>query len=60
MIYVVGNEQNYHFQVLSILLDKLGFAFGKGLIHFAIRSGPDGIGRRRGANAASPGPVGRD
>ena len=34
MIYVVGNEQNYHFQVLSILLDKLGFAFGKGLIHF--------------------------
>lgn len=35
MIYVVGNEQNYHFQVLSILLDKLGFAFGKGLIHFS-------------------------
>lgn len=35
MIYVVGNEQNYHFQVLSILLDKLGFAFGKGLHHFS-------------------------
>jgi arginyl-tRNA synthetase len=35
MIYVVGNEQNYHFQVLSLLLDKLGFEFGKGLIHFS-------------------------
>ncbi|MDD4610128.1 MAG: arginine--tRNA ligase [Bacteroidaceae bacterium] len=35
MIYVVGNEQNYHFQVLSILLDKLGFAWGKDLIHFS-------------------------
>ncbi|ULB35073.1 MULTISPECIES: arginine--tRNA ligase [Proteiniphilum] len=35
MIYVVGNEQNYHFQVLSILLDMLGFEFGKGLIHFS-------------------------
>ncbi|WP_165043975.1 arginine--tRNA ligase [Dysgonomonas sp. ZJ709] len=35
MVYVVGNEQNYHFQVLSILLDKLGFEFGKGLIHFS-------------------------
>ncbi len=35
MIYVVGNEQNYHFQVLSILLDKLGFEFGKGLTHFS-------------------------
>jgi arginyl-tRNA synthetase len=35
MIYVVGNEQNYHFQVLSILLDKLGFAFGKDLVHFS-------------------------
>jgi arginyl-tRNA synthetase len=35
MIYVVGNEQNYHFQVLSILLDRLGFAFGKGLTHFS-------------------------
>jgi len=32
---VVGNEQNYHFQALSILLDKLGFAFGKGLVHFS-------------------------
>ncbi|MDR3194680.1 MAG: arginine--tRNA ligase [Tannerella sp.] len=35
MVYVVGNEQNYHFQVLSILLDKLGFAFGRGLVHFS-------------------------
>lgn len=35
MIYVVGNEQNYHFQVLSIVLDKLGFEFGKGLVHFS-------------------------
>ena len=35
MIYVVGNEQNYHFQVLSILLDKLGFEWGKSLIHFS-------------------------
>ncbi len=35
MIYVVGNEQNYHFQVLSILLDKLGYDFGKGLYHFS-------------------------
>ncbi len=35
MIYVVGNEQNYHFQVLSILLDKLGYSFGKGLVHFS-------------------------
>lgn len=35
MIYVVGNEQNYHFQVLSLLLDKLGFEFGKGLTHFS-------------------------
>ena len=35
MIYVVGTEQNYHFQVLSILLDKLGFEWGKGLVHFS-------------------------
>ncbi len=35
MIYVVGNEQNYHFQVLSILLDRLGFKWGKGLVHFS-------------------------
>lgn len=35
MIYVVGNEQNYHFQVLSILLDKLGFKWGKSLVHFS-------------------------
>lgn len=35
MIYVVGNEQNYHFQVLSILLDRLGFKWGKDLVHFS-------------------------
>ena len=35
MVYVVGNEQNYHFQVLSILLDELGFAWGKDLVHFS-------------------------
>ncbi len=35
MIYVVGNEQNYHFQVLSILLDRLGFSWGKDLVHFS-------------------------
>jgi arginyl-tRNA synthetase len=35
MVYVVGNEQNYHFQVLSILLDKLGFKWGKDLVHFS-------------------------
>ena len=35
MIYVVGNEQNYHFQVLSLLLDRLGFAWGKDLVHFS-------------------------
>ena len=35
MIYVVGNEQNYHFQVLSILLDKLGFEWGKSLVHYS-------------------------
>ena len=35
MVYVVGNEQNYHFQVLSILLDRLGFAWGKDLVHFS-------------------------
>ncbi len=35
MVYVVGNEQNYHFQVLSILLDKLGYAWGKDLVHFS-------------------------
>ena len=37
MIYVVGNEQNYHFQVLSILLDRLGFKWGKELVHFSVR-----------------------
>ena len=35
MIYVVGNEQDYHFKVLSLLLDKLGFAWGKSLVHFS-------------------------
>lgn len=35
MVYVVGNEQNYHFQVLSLVLDKLGFSFGKDLVHFS-------------------------
>jgi len=35
MVYVVGNEQNYHFQVLSILLDRLGFSWGKDLVHFS-------------------------
>ena len=35
MVYVVGNEQNYHFQVLSLILDKLGFAWGKDLVHFS-------------------------
>ena len=35
MIYVVGNKQNYHFQVLSLLLDKLGFSWGKDLVHFS-------------------------
>ena len=35
MIYVVGNEQNYHIQVLSILLDRLGFEFVKGLVQFS-------------------------
>ncbi len=35
MVYVVGNEQNYHFQVLSILLDELGFEWGKGLVHYS-------------------------
>ena len=35
MVYVVGNEQNYHFQVLAILLDKLGFEWGKSLVHFS-------------------------
>ena len=39
MIYVVGNEQNYHFQVLSILLDRLGFKWGKELVHFLLRNG---------------------
>lgn len=35
MVYVVGNEQNYHFQVLSLVLDKLGFSWGKDLVHFS-------------------------
>lgn len=49
MIYVVGNEQNYHFQVLSIILDKLGFQFGKDLVHFSygMVELPKGIGRMK-------------
>lgn len=49
MIYVVGNEQNYHFQVLSILLDKLGFEFGKNLVHFSygMVELPKGMGRMK-------------
>jgi arginyl-tRNA synthetase len=49
MVYVVGNEQNYHFQVLSILLDKLGFEFGKGLLHFSygMVELPKGMGRMK-------------
>lgn len=35
MVYVVGNEQEYHFKILSLLLDRLGYAFGKGLVHFS-------------------------
>ncbi|MDR1592647.1 MAG: arginine--tRNA ligase [Prevotellaceae bacterium] len=35
MVYVVGNEQNYHFQILAVLLDKLGYAWGKNLVHFS-------------------------
>ncbi len=45
MIYVVGNEQNYHFQVLSILLDKLGFDWGEGTGSFLLRYG--GTTRRK-------------
>lgn len=49
MIYVVGNEQNYHFQVLSIILDKLGFQFGKDLVHFSygMVELPKGMGRMK-------------
>lgn len=49
MIYVVGNEQNYHFQVLAILLDKLGFKFGKDLVHFSygMVELPKGMGRMK-------------
>lgn len=49
MVYVVGNEQNYHFQVLAILLDKLGFEFGKDLIHFSygMVELPKGMGRMK-------------
>ncbi len=49
MVYVVGNEQNYHFQVLSILLDKLGFEFGKDLKHFSygMVELPKGLGRMK-------------
>lgn len=49
MVYVVGNEQNYHFQVLAILLDKLGFEFGKDLLHFSygMVELPKGMGRMK-------------
>lgn len=49
MVYVVGNEQNYHFQVLSILLYKLGFRFGKDLLHFSygMVELPKGMGRMK-------------
>ena len=49
MIYVVGNEQNYHFQVLSILLDRLGFKWGKDLVHFSYGMGerPNGKTKSR-------------
>lgn len=49
MVYVVGNEQNYHFQVLSIILDKLGFQFGKDLVHFSygMVELPKGMGRMK-------------
>lgn len=49
MVYVVGNEQNYHFQVLSIILDKLGFSFGKDLLHFSygMVELPKGMGRMK-------------
>ncbi len=49
MVYVVGNEQNYHFQVLSIVLDKLGFQFGKDLVHFSygMVELPKGMGRMK-------------
>lgn len=49
MVYVVGNEQNYHFQVLSMILDKLGFQFGKDLVHFSygMVELPKGMGRMK-------------
>lgn len=49
MVYVVGNEQNYHFQVLAILLDKVGFEFGKDLVHFSygMVELPKGMGRMK-------------
>lgn len=49
MVYVVGNEQNYHFQVLAILLDKLGYKFGKDLLHFSygMVELPKGMGRMK-------------
>ncbi|MDZ7605558.1 MAG: arginine--tRNA ligase [Cyclobacteriaceae bacterium] len=51
MVYVVGNEQDYHFQILAVLLDKLGFAWGKDLFHFSygmveLPSGQNEIERR--------------
>lgn len=49
MVYVVGNEQNYHFQVLAVLLDKLGYKFGKDLVHFSygMVELPKGMGRMK-------------
>jgi len=49
MVYVVGNEQNYHFQVLALLLDKLGYKFGKDLLHFSygMVELPKGMGRMK-------------
>lgn len=62
MIYVVGNEQNYHFQVLSILLDKLGFEFGKGLVHFSygMVELPEGKMKSREGRLSMRRPDGRD
>ena len=59
MIYVVGNEQNYHFQVLSILLDRLGFKWGRDLVHFSygmveLPEGQDEVARGYGGRCRRP------
>ncbi len=56
MIYVVGNEQNYHFQVLSLLLDRLGFKWGKDLVHFSygMVELPEGKMKRREGIVVDP------